>query len=199
MSALETLVEAVPVTDGETQTTVSQNVGMSVVCPVTGQGVEFSGSAPSATSSAREAANLQVSIQPPSATPSMSGVRFTLPSQALLQAKSIRNRRNSTLTVSGCSVISAQFIMFKDAKLFDDNSFSASNDAFVGSNVIASQLGRSLNVKGLSTPVEISFEVSKQVQGIDNGLTLTARMTRRLFIEDYSFDQISDDDYRQLK
>ena len=61
-----------------------------------------------------------------------------------------------------CPAPSSQFILYRDSKLFVDRRHKA-DDVIVASGVVKSQLGKSLDLNNLSEPVEMSFEVSNEV------------------------------------
>ena len=82
VNALERLAETIPVTEGEPQTTITQNVGVGVLCPNT-TGVTFSSTSSSAQSS--DLGNYSIRLQEGDALVEMgmTDVGFLVPNSAI--------------------------------------------------------------------------------------------------------------------
>ena len=155
---METFTETIPVTEGQPQTTITENVGVGVLCPnMTGVTFSSSSNGSSYTISLQESNGM---------SEQQSDVGFLVPNSAISSAES----QKSPSASSPCKRPSSQFIFYRDAKLFSDDRYRNSSEVFVAGPVIASQLGRNSSVSNLQNPVEISFVISQVGDRIDRVL-----------------------------
>lgn len=90
--------------------------------------------------------------------PGQSGIGFLVPSDALQTVSTSQQGKSSS---SPCPRAQAQFIFYREAKLFVDKNLSA--DVSVGSSIVASKIGKAAAVNNLVKPVEMTFEIKKGV------------------------------------